>query len=209
MLLLQLQIHETFGAKYCTGRMWFCFYSDAALLFSTPDTKRSLKFISVSHNPNVEKRCTLWNGFHFYPAKNIRSDKAATKQFTVIKLFCITRAVNVNVLSWNNVEVSRVIVSGDIRLMNCRLAPCAQSQKVYRMSNFGSRRRSKKKKGNMLDECTFSSLPGLCLASFCRLEVVLHSSRVCSPPELLSPAAICLKNAYITFCENSFLQGLH
>lgn len=146
MLLLQLQIHETFGAKYCTGRMWFCFYSDAALLFSTPDTKRSLKFISVSHNPNVEKRCTLWNGFHFYPAKNIRSDKAATKQFTVIKLFCITRAVNVNVLSWNNVEVSRVIVSGDIRLMNCRLAPCAQSQKVYRMSNFGSRRRSKKKK---------------------------------------------------------------
>lgn len=29
------------------------------------------------------------------------------------------------------------------------------------------------------------------------------------PPELLSPAAICLKNAYITSCENSFLQGLH
>lgn len=51
--------------------------------------------------------------------------------------------------------------------------------------------------------------PALWLASFGRLWLVLHSSRVCSPPELLSPAAICLKNAYITSCENSFLQGLH
>lgn len=54
--------------------------------------------------------------------------------------------------------------------------------------------------------------PALWLASFSRIWFVFHSSRVCSPPhppELLSPAAICLKNAYITSCENSFLQGLH
>lgn len=190
---------------HCADVVLFLLWCNSAFFFSGH---------KIFLNSNVEKRCTLWNGFHLYPAKNIRSDKLATKQFTVIKLFCITHAVNVNKLSWNNVKVSCVIVVfGDIRLMNCRLAPCVQSQKVYRISNFGSRRRSKKKKkkkkGNMLDECTFSSLPELCLASFCRLEVVLHSSRVCSPPELLSPAAICLKNAYITFCENSFLQGLH
>lgn len=54
-----------------------------------------------------------------------------------------------------------------------------------------------------------SSLPALWWASFSRLWLVLHSSPVCAPPELLSPAAICLKNAYIISCENSFLQGLH
>lgn len=158
--------------------MWFCFYSNVTQPVSSPDTKWSLKFTSVSYSSNVEKRCTLWNGFHLYPAKNIRSGKPATRQFTVIKSFCITHAVNKS--SWNNVKVSRVIVVfGDIRLMNCRLAPCVQSQKVYRMSNFGFRRRSKKKKkkkGNMLDECTFSSLPELCLASFSSFQSCLLPS---------------------------------
>lgn len=43
----------------------------------------------------------------------------------------------------------------------------------------------------------------------CFIPVVFASPPHTHPPELLSPAAICLKNAYITSCENSFLQGLH
>lgn len=165
--------------------MWFCFYSDVTLPVSSPDTKWASKFTSVSHNSNVEKHCTLWNGFHLYPAKNIRSDKPVTKQFTVIKLFCITHAVNVNKLSWNNVKVSRVIVVfGDIRLRNCRLAPCVQSQKVYRMSNFGSRSRSKKKKRKKKGICWMNAPFPLCLNC-----VWLHSadSRLCFIPVVSAP----------------------
>lgn len=51
--------------------------------------------------------------------------------------------------------------------------------------------------------------PALWLTSLSRLRLAFHSGGVCSPPELLSPAAICLKNAYITSCENSFLLGHH
>lgn len=141
-----------------------------------------------------------------YCIRKIRSKILVFSDF----FFGIIQVVNLNHITLNNWGLSRCNFP-----LNCKFAPSAQSQRFIEWAVWFLKRKNNNKKNNnnrnTQNEWMRFFLPSLNCVWLHSADSGLWFIPVVSAPLLSSPspAAICLKNAYISFCENSFLQGLH